>query len=181
MTAAPEQAPEPTRLERAITWTGGGAATALSALLMMFAFFGFGSSSPNAGNVGEEGFGTAIGVVGLGLSLVVSLPTGWALARRGPEHLRAVLRAMPALISIAWAILASVLLPVGLQLVFGLRIGWIPLHQFVLYSVFSAGALPIGIGLLIAFFVLVSRRTRQIRSAAPGDSKSTQQVGRGVR
>jgi hypothetical protein len=53
MTDAPEHAPEPTRLDRAIIWTGVGAATALAALLMMFAFFGFAGSAPAADNVGE--------------------------------------------------------------------------------------------------------------------------------
>lgn len=165
MTDAPDHAPEPTRLDRAITWAGVGAATALAALLMMFAFFGFAGSAPAADNVGEEGFASALGFVGLGLSLAVSLPTGWALARKsdGP---RAVLRALPTLMSIAWAILAAVLLPVGLQLVYGLRIGWTLLHQFALYSVFTAGALPIGICLLVAFVVLLRRRDRQQRAEA---------------
>lgn len=79
--------------------------------------------------VGEEGIATAIGVVGLGLSLALALPMGWTLGRRGPEGLRAVLRALP-LVSIAWAVLAAVLLPVGLQLVYGLQIDWIVLNQF---------------------------------------------------
>ena len=128
---------------------------------MMFAFFGFAGSTPAADNVGEEGIASALGFVGLGLSLAVSLPTGWALASRYSDGRRAALRALPTLMSISWAVLAAVLMPVGLQLVYGMWIGWIPLHQFVLYSVFTAGALPIRIGLLVAFFVLLNRRDRQ--------------------
>lgn len=168
MTDAPDRAPEPTRLDRAITGTGVGAASALAALLMMSAFFGFAGSAPAADNVGEEGIASALGFVGLGLSLAVSLPTGWVLARRYSVGLRTVLRALPILFSIAWAILAAVLLPVGLQLVYGLRIGWTLLHQFVLYSVFTAGALPIGIGLLVTFIVLLNKRDRrQLAEARP--------------
>lgn len=115
MTDAPDRDPEPIRLDQTITWVGVGAATALAALLMMFAFFGFAGSAPAADNVGEEGFASALGFVGLGLSLAVSLPTGWALARTS-DGTRAVLRALPTLMSIAWAILAAVLLPAALQL-----------------------------------------------------------------
>lgn len=128
---------------------------------MMFAFFGFAGSAPAADNVGEEGIASAVGFMGLGLSLAVSLPTGWALARRYSDVLRAVLRGLPTLMSTAWAILAAVLLPAGLQLVYEMRIDWMLLHQFVLYSVFTAGALPIGIGLLIAFFELLNKRDRR--------------------
>jgi TRAP-type C4-dicarboxylate transport system permease small subunit len=114
--------------------------------------------------------------VGLGLSLAVSLPTGWALARRYSDGLQNVLRALPTLMSISWAILAAALLPVGLEFVYGMWIGWLPLHQFALYSVFTAGALPIGTCLLVAFFVLLNKRDRQqldearARTRALGDN-----------
>lgn len=157
----------PTRVDRVITWTGVGAATALAALFLMGSFSGFESSAPRADNVGEEGIAVAIGVFCLLVALAVAIPAGRVLGRRGDANARLALRVLPLLASVAWAVLAQALLPIGLQLVFGMRIDWVPLHQFVLFSVFSAGALPIGMGLLVAFFVLVAVRSSRRRSEQP--------------
>ncbi|MGF2947656.1 hypothetical protein [Microbacterium alcoholitolerans] len=161
------QTDEPTRLDRAITWTGVGAATALAALFMMGSFSGFESSAPRADNIGEEGIAVAIGVFCLLVALAVALPAGWRLGRSSNENARLALRALPLLISVAWVILARALLTLGLQLVSGMWIEWIALHQFVLFSVFSGGALPIGIGLLVTFFVLIAVRSYSQRVDSP--------------
>lgn len=164
MTDSVDPTDKPTRLDRAVTWTGVGAATALAALFMMGSFFAFESSAPRVDNVGEEGFAVAIGVFCLLVALAVALPAGWVLGRRGNKKARLLLRALPLLASVVWAVLARALLPLGLQLVYEMRVEWIALHQFTLFSVLSAGALPIGIGLLIAFFVLIAVRSSRERN-----------------
>lgn len=164
------QIDEPTRLDRAITWTGVGAATALASMFMVGSFSGFESSAPRADNIGEEGIAVAIGVFCLLLALAVALPAGWTLGRSSNENARLALRVLPLLISVAWAILARALLPLGLQLVSGMWIEWTALHQVVLFSVFSGGALPIGIGLLVAFLGLIGMRSSRQSARTVGGS-----------
>jgi|GEM_PF-2607015 len=170
MSESADRPTKPTRLDRAVTWTGVGAATGLAALFMMGSLAGFESSAPRADNVGEEGFAVAIGVFCLLIALAIALPAGWALGHRCNENARLALRALPVLAGVAWAVLARALLPVGLQLVNGMWIDWVPLHQFALFSIFSAGALPIAIGLLVAFFVLVAVRSPRRRTEQHGES-----------
>ncbi|MBO9627562.1 MAG: hypothetical protein J7484_14475 [Microbacterium sp.] len=167
MTDSADPTDPTTRLDRAITWTGVGAATALSSLFMMGSISGFEGATPRSDNIGEEGFSVALGVICGLVALVVALPAGWMLGRRGRKNTRLGLGAVPLLASVTWALLARAVLPIGLQLVSGMWIGWTALHQFVLFSVFSAGALPIGIALLVTFFVLVA-----VRSARSGSLRT---------
>lgn len=148
----------PGRLDRAVTWTGVGAATAVAALLLMYSLQRFASSEPRANNVGEEGVAVGLGVVSLLIALAVAFPAGWAFGSASFGARRALFRVLPLVVSVAWAFLTAALLPVGLQLVSQMWIPWVGLHQFALFSVFSVGALPIGPGLLIAFLVLLAVR-----------------------
>lgn len=170
MTDAPNHASEPTRLDRAITWTGVGSATALAALLIMFGVWGFASSAPRADNVGEEGIGIVFGVFGWAAGIAVALVAGRALARRAHNN-RWTLRALPLLAGIAWMLLASAAL-YGRWfegVVFGAfgAFDWLPtalslmLWPLFVQSVYSVGALPICLGLLVAFLVLVALRARR--------------------
>ncbi|WP_341578891.1 hypothetical protein [Microbacterium schleiferi] len=138
-------------LDRAITWTGAGAATAAAALAHMFAVVGFLLSIPAADNVGEEGAGVMIGAACLVVALAIALPTGWVLARKVGRS--KWLRALPLAVSVAWTLLAGLLLPFGVAALAAARLG--ALSQFVTYSVLTAGALPIGIVLLVTYLVLL--------------------------
>ncbi|MGY1552419.1 hypothetical protein ACW5CM_11615 [Microbacterium sp. A588] len=155
----------PSHLDRAIIWSGVGAATALAALLLMFGAFGFASSEPRADNVGEEGIGIMFGVVGWAFGLLVALLAGSVLARC-VDRRRWWLRLLPALVSVAWMLLAQAAmygqwfegavsawplidgLPSGLSLL---------LWPFLVFSIYTLGAVPIGIALLIIWIVLIIR------------------------
>ncbi|MFE6994648.1 hypothetical protein ACFVAE_01680 [Microbacterium sp. NPDC057659] len=146
-----------TRLGQAIKWTGAGAATALAALLVMLGAWGLEGSTPRADNVGETGIALAMGIFGLVLSLVVSIPAGLILAR-GTER-KEWLRALPLLVSVAWLGLVVLLLYTGASSAI-VEAAWRSsgigaLSPLFVFSVYTAGAIPIGVGLLIAWFVLV--------------------------
>ncbi len=152
--------------DRAITWTGVGAMTALVALLLMLSAFGFEGSSPRADNVGEDGISAAIGVFGLILALVVALPTGWALARRGKPERRWMLRALPLIVGILWLGLAAIALYSGAagHLVEGIwqRADHAVASPGLVLSIYTIGAIPIGLALLITCVVLVVIRAALI-------------------
>lgn len=132
--------------------------TALTAFLLMISAFGFEGSSPRADNVGEEGISAAIGVFGLILALVVALSTGWALARRAKPERRWMLRALPLIVGILWLGLAAIALYSGAA---GHLIEGIWQHTDhamtspgLVLSIYTIGAIPIGLALLIACIVL---------------------------
>lgn len=173
MTAATHRASGPTRLDRAIAWTGAGAATALSALLVMFGAFGFDSSRPRADNVGEESIGVAFGVIGWTFGLSVAVIAGWMLARNA-ERGRWWLRALPVLMSIAWMLLATA--AIYGQWFEGVIFSAWPLFSgpaavlspslwslFVM-SIYTFGAVPIGIVLFIGALALMILRMSRRRS-----------------
>ncbi|MFE6733491.1 hypothetical protein [Microbacterium sp. NPDC057650] len=175
----------PASLDRAITWTGVGAVTALAALLAMFSAWGFVSSSPRADNVGEEGFSVVIGVFCLLLAAAIALPAGWALGRGADAARRPVLRALPAIVSVAWVVLAIVLLNAGIANVLTSIVMLhlpLPLPLLVTISVVTAGTVPVGIGLLAAFIILVSvrgsRRRTQFFIGAEGSVDSSESHAR---
>ncbi|HWU27973.1 MAG TPA: hypothetical protein VN041_02635 [Microbacterium sp.] len=169
----------PTRLDRAVTWTGVGAATACAALLMMYGAQSFAASEPNAENVGEEGIAAALGVFGWTSGLLIAVVAGWALAHRVGRN-KPLMRALPLIGGIAWVVLARAAtygqwfertvsdafgrfdsLPATLSL---------QLWPLFVRSVYSVGALPIAVVLLVAFLVLGSvrafgRRIEPVRDA----------------
>lgn len=166
-----------TRLDRAITWTGVGAATALAASLMMYGAHMFAASEPNAANVGEEGFAVALGVVGWGAGLIVALVAGLMLARRA-SRLRWLLRALPLLMSLAWMLLARVALYSGWSssvvegaqpMMDAMSSISSALWSTIVRSVYDLGALPMSVVLLLVFLVLISVRSiRQTADIPPG-------------
>lgn len=172
MTSSADPTAKPTRLDRTITWVGVGAVTALAALLLMFGARSFAQSEPNAENVGEEYISVIFGFFGWGTGLIVALVAGWALARRA-ERNKWWLRPLPLIVAIAWMLLARAAL-------YGRwfeRFTFTAFEQFaplpsaqsrLLWPLFnqsvdSLGALPLGIGLFLAFLVLISvRSVRQV-------------------
>ncbi|QCQ15841.1 hypothetical protein [Microbacterium sp. RG1] len=138
-------------LDRAITWTVAGAATAAAALAHMFAVVGFLLSIPAADNVGEDSTGEMIGAACIVVAPAIALPTGWVLARKVWRS--KWLRALPLAVSVAWTLLAGLLLPFGVAALAAASLG--ALSQLVTHSVLTAGALPIGIVLLVAYLVLL--------------------------
>lgn len=109
----------------------------------MFAVVGFLLSISAADNVGEEGAGVMVGAACLVVALAIALPTGWVLSRKvgRSKWLRAL------------ASHGRLLLPFGVAALAAASLG--ALSQLVTYSVLTAGSLPIGIVLLIAYLVLL--------------------------
>ena len=155
-----------TRLDRAITGTGVGAATALAALLVMFGVWGLEGSAPRADNVGETGIALAMGFIGLATSLVASIPAGMILARR-VDRGKGWLRALPLLVSVAWLAPAAIMVFSGAGGAI-VEAAWRSsafdgMWTFFVMSVHTAGAIPLGIGSFVAWIALVILRasTRQ--------------------
>lgn len=164
-----------TRLDRAVSWTGAGAATALAALLMMFGAWGLEGSAPRADNVGETGISLAMGVISLMLSLGVSVSAGMVLGRRAARG-RGWLRALPVLVSVVWLAAAAILMFSGVAGVI-VELGWrssalAGMWSFFVLSVYTVGAIPIGLGLFAAWIVLIVIRasTRPSRGRAEPSS-----------
>ena len=168
-----------TRLDRAVTWTGAGAATACAALLMMYGAQSFAASEPNAENVGEEGIAVALGIFGWISGLLIAVVAGWALAHRVGRN-KPLMRALPLIGGIAWVVLARAAtygqwfertvsdafgrfdsLPTTLSL---------QLWPLFVRSVYSVGALPIAVVLLVAFLVLSIVRALRWRSEPVRDT-----------
>lgn len=169
----------PTRLDRAVTWTGVGAATACAALLMMYGAQSFAASEPNAENVGEEGIAVALGVFGWISGLLIAVVAGWALASRVGRH-KPLLRALPLIGGIAWVVLAgAATYGQWFERTVSDAFGWfdtlptplsLQIWPLFVRSVHSVGALPMAVLLLIVFLVLGSvralrRRREPVRDA----------------
>lgn len=179
MTHALQEVAAPTRLDRAATWVGVGAATALAASMMMYGALMLALSEPSADNVGEEGIAVGLGVLGWGAGFIVALLAGWRLARRA-ERYRWWLRALPLLVSVVWMLLAQAALYGGWSssvvegaqhLMDGMSSISLALWPMFVQSVYGLCALPVSIALFLAFLVLISvrsiRRTEDVAPAGP--------------
>lgn len=179
MAHALQEAAAPTRLDRAATWVGVGAATALAASMMMYGALMLALSEPSADNVGEGGIAAGLGVLGWGAGLIVALFAGWRLARRA-ERYRWWLRALPLTVCVVWMLLAQAALYSGWSssvvegaqpLMDAMSSVSLALWPVFVQSVYGLCALPASVVLFLTFLVLISvrsiRRTQDIAPASP--------------
>lgn len=137
---------------------------------------GFARSVPNAENVGEEWIAVVSGAFGWVVGVAIALFAGWRLARRAQRH-RWLLWVLPLVVSVAWMLLARGALYSGWSssvveraqpFMDAMSSVSSMLWSTFVRSVYDLAALPISIGLFLAFLVLISVRSiRRTEDNAP--------------